>query len=151
VTRTKLADGVLADLQDGLGVWRIGGNDPAEPGDLVLGTRGEQAIDLQVAGQRVLRLEPGGLSPNLVGGHPENAIGGDVAGAVIGGGGSTAGVNRITGNFSTIGGGINNTAAGSAATVEGNIAPAATLVHSLGTPDKRWHTDKACFFSPVEG
>jgi len=56
-----------------------------------------------------------GISPNLIGGYNANVIatstGGAVTGGTIGGGGSSGiGINRVTDNYSTVGGGANNRA-----------------------------------------
>ncbi len=52
-------------------------------------------------------------SPNLIGGHSVNSVSANVAGAVIGGGGSNGIPNRVTDNFSVVGG-YNNLAGNNA-------------------------------------
>jgi trimeric autotransporter adhesin len=125
-----------ADLLDGLDsarLWKVGGNGGTTPGADFLGTTDNTAVELKVNGQRALRIEPNGDSPNLVGGSAANSIGPGVSGATIGGGGGAPGTeNKVTGGLGTIGGGWQNTAGGSAAvaggqgnTASGNYAAAA--------------------------
>jgi len=56
------------------------------------------------------RLEPNAVSPNLVGGYSGNTVTSGVCGGTIGGGGYDANVNRVTDNYGTVGGGIDNQA-----------------------------------------
>ena len=86
---------------------------------------------------RGLRFVPGqgpNLSPNLIGGHPNNRVEDGVDGAVIGGGGGEEGElgNRILfgGDFATISGGLANTASGSRATVGGGSQNRAGGAHA---------------------
>jgi hypothetical protein len=100
-------------------LWSRTGNSGTSPMD-VLGTRDEEPLNLVVSDRRALRLEPGGsdsaygASPNVLGGPMENSADPQVAGAVIGGGGSAltplGGPNRVSDNFGTIAGGLNNLA-----------------------------------------
>lgn len=134
ITRDKLADGVVEDLRQAGTAWALAGNDASGRPDARLGTTGDQPLLIITGGQPALRIEPDERSPNLIGGYRENTAAGTAVGAVIGGGGGSDGVHRVTGNFgtvggglgnragneyATIGGGINNSAAGSAATVAG--------------------------------
>lgn len=57
-------------------------------------------------------------SPNVAGGHPNNTIAPNVGGATISGGGDVTG-NHVNGNFSTIGGGNNNTVESGNSTIGG--------------------------------
>ncbi len=103
--------------------WRAVGNAGTTAGTHFVGTTDDQPLELQVNGQRVLRLEPHAISPRLVGGHPSNTVSG--IGAVVGGGGRADGPNTASGHYATVGGGQNNTASGWYATVgggHGNIA-----------------------------
>jgi hypothetical protein len=83
-----------------------------------LGTTDDNAVEVLANGSRVMRYEPDAISPNLVGGHPENAVFPGVHGATIGGGGTqfdpalgnTA--NEVTGDFGTVSGGHSNAAGG---------------------------------------
>ena len=54
---------------------------------LVLGTTDNFAVDLRVAGSRVMRYEPNAVSPNVVGGHPTNSVGALFHGETVSGGG----------------------------------------------------------------
>lgn len=89
------------------GFWQLNGNNVA-PGQF-LGPTNEQALELRVNGYRALRLEPNpNNAPNVIGGSPLNQVDTGVLGATVGGGGGYALPNRISANFGTIGGGINN-------------------------------------------
>ncbi|UCE18186.1 MAG: tail fiber domain-containing protein [Gemmatimonadota bacterium] len=71
------------------------------------------ALELHVDEGRALRLESdldlwGELSINLIGGYSGNSVTTGVAGATIGGGGSVAGINRVTDHYGTVGGGRDN-------------------------------------------
>ena len=84
---------------------------------------------------RALRVEPHPTSPNLIGGHRDNAAGAGVAGATIGGGGTIMDVNAVSADFGTIGGGLANTVTNSRATVGGgshNVAGGYASVVSGG-------------------
>ena len=89
------------------------------------GTRGDTALELDVDGQRALRIEPtsSDSGANIVGGHPSNSAASGVEGATIAGGGyddgSTPRPNTVEGYYGTVGGGEGNTASGSGATVGG--------------------------------
>ncbi len=79
-------------------------------------------LDIQLAaGQRALRLEPiasppdgaptgGDASPNVIGGHADNAVTTYVQGAAIGGGGSDGWGHQVLDDFGVIGGGFHNRA-----------------------------------------
>ncbi len=103
--------------------WSLTGNAGTTPGTNFLGTTDSQALELKVNGERALRLEPLSFSatwgPNVIGGFSGNFVTGGKVGAAIGGGGQTGLVNRVTGDFGTVGGGWNNEAAGYAAVVIG--------------------------------
>jgi hypothetical protein len=89
--------------------WSLTGNAGTTPGTHFVGTTDNQSLELRVAGQRALRLEPNATSPNLIGGHEENWMAAGVFGSVIAGGGNSSGSgNRVYSNFSTIGGGLGN-------------------------------------------
>ena len=51
-----------------------------------------------------------GTSPNLIGGYHGNQVTAGAAGATIGGGGNIVSLNRVTDNYSTVGGGAANQA-----------------------------------------
>lgn len=56
------------------------------------------------------RIEPNAESPNMIGGHANNATSEGVIGATIAGGGLEEAPNRILSNYATVGGGIRNQA-----------------------------------------
>ena len=58
-------------------------------------------------------------SPNLIGGYSGNSVTSGVVGATISGGGTSGGTNRVTDDYGTVGGGLNNIASGDRATVGG--------------------------------
>jgi outer membrane murein-binding lipoprotein Lpp len=90
-----------------------------------LGTRGGPPVEIDVGGQRALRIKPtsSDYAANIIGGHPVNDVGSGVEGATIAGGGGYDGPanlpNTVEGFYGTVGGGQNNTASGYAATVPG--------------------------------
>ena len=82
------ADGTVTCQADGTGpanAFVQGGN--AFGGDAVLGTTDNFAVDLRAAGSRVMRYEPNAISPNVVGGHPNNSVGALFHGETVSGGG----------------------------------------------------------------
>jgi len=81
-----------------------------------LGTTVDQSLELRVNNARALRLEPNATSPNVIGGYSGNTVTPGVAGAAIGGGGSSGNTNRVTDDGGTVGGGANNQAGDSAGT-----------------------------------
>lgn len=112
------------------GVWKIGGN--AGTSSDFIGTTDNQPLDVRVNNARVMRyrLNTDGTgrhtnAPNVIGGSSVNTtVTTDIVGATIAGGGGSlvSGVavpNQVTGNFSSIGGGDNNTASGYGATIGG--------------------------------
>ena len=101
-------------------VWLLSGNTGTTPGTHFLGTRDEQPLDFKVNGARALRLEfhtnhldVGSPSPNVISGHADNEVAPGVSGATIAGGGGThwwgpTSPQGVSGEFSTISGGIGN-------------------------------------------
>ena len=70
--------------------WKTDGNNNTVAGANFLGTADNQPLELKVNATRALRVEPGGTNgPNVVWGHPANAVATGVVGAVIGGGGGS--------------------------------------------------------------
>jgi hypothetical protein len=145
VTSNKIADGTIAleDLgQNGCALnqvmkwngaawacaadatgldWSLGGNSGTIAGTQFLGTTDNTALELKVNNERALRIEPTSTGPNLIGGYSGNSVTPGVSGATIAGGGGGSGVNTVTDNWGTIGGGIDNQA-GFGATAAGGIA-----------------------------
>ncbi|MBI5478639.1 MAG: tail fiber domain-containing protein [Deltaproteobacteria bacterium] len=111
--------------------WAVSGNASTVPGTDYLGTSDNQPLELRVNGARALLVTPA-TTPNLVGGHPDNAVGGSVVGAVIGGGGATGAANSVLGSFGTVSGGYDNTAGtGQFATVPGGAGNVAAGAYSF--------------------
>ena len=104
--------------------WLLAGNAGTDPDTQFVGTTDDQALSFRVNDDRALRLEPDATSPNVIGGFSENEV--STSGATIGGGGQAGFPNTVTGDFGTVGGGLDNTAGGGTqATVgggEGNTA-----------------------------
>jgi hypothetical protein len=127
--------------------WSRTGNNGTTGGVNFIGTTDNQLFELKVNNARVLRLEPNGTSPNVIGGWRGNAVSSGAFGASIGGGGALTylggsasnvvsdhfgvvggGAHNVAGNansdftdgwFATVGGGHFNVARGGAATVGG--------------------------------
>lgn len=93
------------------GGWSLTGNSGTTAGTNFLGTTDNESIELHVNSGRALRLEPtvGGVS-NIIGGWRHNYVASSITGAFIGGGGDSGMLNRIKGDFGTVGGGRNNEA-----------------------------------------
>jgi hypothetical protein len=76
-------------------------------------TLDNQPLEFKVNRQRVLRLEPTGSGPNVIGGASVNGVAPSVLGATIGGGGASSpgfeATNRVEANYGTISGGAANT------------------------------------------
>jgi len=99
--------------------WSLSGNAGTTPGTDFLGTSDNVVLQLHVNGARALRLEPHATSPNLIGGYSGNSVASGVHAATIAGGGIAPGPNRVTANYGTVGGGLDNTASGEEGTVGG--------------------------------
>ena len=104
----------------GASAWGLTGN-AGTTGANFLGTTDDRALELKVKNQRALRLEPHGLSPNLLGGSVHNVVTAGAIGATIaGGGGFDFGPlpNQVTDHFGTVGGGESNTAGNGSGTID---------------------------------
>ncbi len=109
----KFPDGtVQTTAASGTAFWATGGNVGTTAGTHFLGTTDNQALEIKVNSNRVLRLEPNADSPNLIAGYKGNTITSGVKGSVIGGGGATSvsTPNRIYDDFSVVAGGAGNLA-----------------------------------------
>ncbi len=62
--------------------------------------------------------QPNAISPNLIGGFSGNSVTSSVVGATIGGGGFSGNPNRVTDDYGTVGGGLNNRAGNNAGTAD---------------------------------
>ncbi|MCK5619924.1 MAG: tail fiber domain-containing protein, partial [Candidatus Krumholzibacteria bacterium] len=90
--------------------WGLSGNAGTTPGTDFLGTTDNQALELHVNGDRVLRLEPHVFSPNIIAGYSGNSLLAQVRGTVIAGGGANGASHLITDDYSVVGGGAQNVA-----------------------------------------
>jgi hypothetical protein len=80
----------------------------------VLGTTDNNAVEIHVNNERIIRIEPNASGPNIVAGDPGNSVGAHYGQTVAGGYN-----NGVNGNFGTASGGYGNTASGIASTVAG--------------------------------
>lgn len=90
------------------GAWGTTGNSGTAPPGNFLGTTDNQPLELRVHGARALRLEAvTNDAPNIIGGASINGVDSGMTGSVIAGGGTTSlnDGNRVSANFSSIGGG----------------------------------------------
>ncbi len=127
--RAIAADGTVSCETDDTGAANAfvqGGN--AFGATAVLGTTDNRAIDVRANGSRVMRYEPNGISPNVIGGSPANSVTAGLRGATIAGGGVPMGdtdpiwaseaPNRATDHYGTVGGGYANRAGNDDAALE---------------------------------
>jgi hypothetical protein len=77
-----------------------------------------------------LAVQQNSASPNIIAGFHGNSIGRGVVAATLSGGGAAGGVNTITANFGTIGGGDTNTASGGDSTISGGSANNASGIYA---------------------
>ena len=122
--------------------WRLTGNAGTTPGTHFLGTTDAVSLTLAVNGTAALRLEPNADSPNLIGGYGDNSVTAGVVGATIGGGGKSVGINRVTDDYGTVGGGGDNQAGDNAGT---------TLDRRWGTVGGGWGNTAHSAFAAVGG
>ena len=107
---------VICETDDTSGAgagWSLTGNAGTNPATNFLGTTDFQALELRVDGQRALRIEPAGTSPNFIAGSASNFATTSVTNATVGGGF----FNSVTDNNGTVAGGTNNQAGDGDATV----------------------------------
>lgn len=122
--------------------WSRGGNAGTDAETDFLGTADAQPLEIRTANVRSLRIEPSSIlfsglpiNATVVAGSWVNSVDGEVRGASIGGGGapsgnsdpdhSNEGPNRVTDNYGTVGGGLNNIAGDDSGT--GSDRPYATV------------------------
>ena len=115
--RAIAADGSVVCETDDIGAssWLLTGNADINPSTHFLGTTDNATLTLRVSNTVALRIVPGaspvyGDSPNIIGGRIINSVVAGVAGATIGGGGSSTVANRVTDDLGVIGGGAGNRA-----------------------------------------
>jgi len=115
-TASAWACGEVYAGSDTASSWNLNGNLGITPATNFLGTTDAVSMTFKVNNQTALRLSPGGASgtdtPNVIGGYSGNSVAKGVKGATIGGGGRADehGVNTVTADYGTVGGGYNNTA-----------------------------------------
>jgi len=137
--------------------WRLTGNAGTNPAANFLGTTDDQPLELRVFGARVLRLEPGSISPNIIGGYSGNSVTAGVYGATIGGGGSSGGANTVTDNYGTVSGGFDNQAGDNAGgTNDANYATVGggqdnTASNSNATVSGGWNNTASGQYSTIGG
>lgn len=115
--------------------WTTGGNSGLGS-SAFLGTNEKSPLILGANRTPMLRLTPTPFAPNVIAGAPENELKPSVVGAVIGGGGDAEMPNRVTADFSTIGGGVNNLAGGDNKFLD---APFSTIGGGRGNRIERRH------------
>jgi hypothetical protein len=89
--------------------WRLTGNSGTNASNF-LGTTDNMSLTIAVSSTAALRLLPGSIAPDLLGGHISNTINSGVSGAVIAGGGNSNLPQRVTDDYGTVGGGLANRA-----------------------------------------
>ncbi len=96
--------------------WSLTGNAGTDPISDYVGTSDDQPLIFKTDGIQALQLEPPGdtsyNTPNVVGGYSGNSVSSGVSGATIAGGGTSVHgeTNTVTGDFGTVGGGLDNQA-----------------------------------------
>ena len=96
--------------------WLLTGNAGTDPATNFLGTTDNQPLIIKVNNTQALRIDPNSVSPNIIGGYSGNSIASSVVGAIISGGGKTAGSNQVTDNYGVVGGGAGNRAGNNSGT-----------------------------------
>ncbi|MCP3904989.1 MAG: hypothetical protein GY715_15300 [Planctomycetes bacterium] len=84
-----------------------------------IGTDAFALVSFHTWGQEALRLHPGIVAPNIIGGYHGNGIGVSVDGATISGGGMFDYENTVNADHGTIGGGRENVVSGQYGTIAG--------------------------------
>ncbi len=119
------------------GGWELTGNAGTNPATHFLGTTDNVALELRANNWRVLRFEPNGPQPNLIGGSSANVVTSGAESATIAGGGSDTLPNRVTDSYGTVGGGYGNIAGDNAGTV--NDRTFATVAGGGGNTASGFH------------
>ncbi len=108
--------------------WSIDGNSGTNSNTNFLGTTDNTSLTIRVNNTVAFRLMPAAnplFTPNVIGGYVGNKIAANVSAATIGGGGGSSYVNQVSGDYGTVGGGVDNTSSGIASIIGGggsNIA-----------------------------
>ncbi|MGE3801612.1 MAG: tail fiber domain-containing protein, partial [Candidatus Kapaibacterium sp.] len=142
---TDTAQFLLFDPSSGsASFWLIGGNAGTTAGTNYIGTNDDQAFQIHVddgnsSGSngrgRVMLFEPNASSANIIGGFKSNTVSSGIVGATISGGGKVGGVNTISSDYSTIGGGAINSVGISSvnSTIAGGVSNTITGSAQNGT------------------
>ena len=101
--------------------WKTTGNAGTSPGANFIGTTDNQPLEIRVNNARALRLEPNATSPNLVGGFSGNVVSNGFVGATIADGGASGTENRVGANDATVSGGSGNKASGNFSAIGGGL------------------------------
>jgi hypothetical protein len=122
VTITQSNDSLIVSAAAGTTsttAWSLTGNAGTTAGTNFIGTNDDEELEIHVNGQRALRIEPQGVTSNIVGGFNNNAVTDGAVGATIsGGGGDASTFNQITDNWCVVAGGSNNQAGDGAGTAD---------------------------------
>jgi hypothetical protein len=121
---------INAGSGNGTSNWSLTGNAGLTANNF-LGSTDNSPVEFRVNNQRALLLQPNATSPNVLAGFGGNDIASGVVGATISGGGAATfagspAPHRLTGNFATISGGVDNQASSELATVGGGAHNYAT-------------------------
>ncbi len=119
------------------GGWSTRGNPGTNPDFNFIGTLDNTNLTFRVNDARALVIQPGD-TPNLIGGHEENHVEENVIGATIGGGGSEVMPNRVLGDWGTVAGGENHTADGIYSTIGGGLENTAGGTRRVCTASSGW-------------
>ena len=103
------AEDILASKEADL-YWNLTGNAGTTPGTNFLGTTDDKALEIKVNNQRAMRIIPNVTSPSIIGGYSGNLAVSSTIGGTVGGGGASGVVNKVTDNYGTVAGGVNNCA-----------------------------------------
>lgn len=131
ISEISSGGGVTCEPVVAAGGWSLTGNAGTTAGTHFLGTTDDVALELHVNSQRTWRSEwltsAGPSAPAITGGHPNNKIGSTAVGSVIAGGGVLAAPNEIlSGQTSTISGGLGHTINAGNATIAGGSGNSVT-------------------------
>ena len=90
--------------------WKLTGNSGTNETDNFIGTTDDVSLNFRVNNVRALKLSPGGISPNVIGGFQYNRAKSGVNGGFIGGGGFSGKGNLVADHYGTVSGGADNRA-----------------------------------------